>query len=96
MPDCQSIFHCGIQRKFQAKRGAGKRRLLHRNIASVILKNFLHHRQSHAGAIFLAVAHKRLEKAFADGVWNSRAIICDANFQRAVYPPELDIDFSGT
>src|SRR5882724_8596482 len=96
MPGCQGIFHRGIQRKFYAECRAGSRRLLYGDVAAVILKNFLYHCQPHASTALFAVAHKWLEQAIAYGIWDSWAIICDADFQRLVHPRQLDIDFSGT
>src|SRR5258706_6144742 len=95
LPGCQSIFRRGIQRNIYPECRSRRRRLFHRDVAAVILQNLLHHGQSHPGAIFLAVAHKRLEQAVTHRVRDSWTVILDANFQALAFASQLDIDFPG-
>jgi hypothetical protein len=87
-PHCQGILRRGIQRNVQAKGGTRSRRLLHGNVAAVILENLLHHGQSHPGAIFLAMAHKGLEQPVANSLRDSGTVIRDANFQTFTLPSQ--------
>src|ERR1700674_1657568 len=96
LPGCQGIFRRGIQRNIYAECRARNRRLFHRDVASVILQNLLHHRQSHPGPILLAVAHKRLEQPVTHRLRDPWTVILDANFQTLPLASQPHVDFPGS
>ncbi len=61
----------------------------HRNFTTMILHDLLHHRQSQASAVLLAVADERMKQALGNGISNARTIVGDrnrdgaANFRRS-------------
>ena len=56
----------------------------------MVLHDFLHDSQAQACAVFLALAHKRFEQAFAHEVRNAVSVIGDAHFGGALVGMNVD------
>src|ERR1019366_1805047 len=95
MPAREDVLRRQIQRNIHAEGRSRRRRLLHRNIAAVVLQNLLHHGQSHPRPILLAMTDKGLEQPVAHRLGNSRPVILDANLKALPRASQLDVDFAG-
>src|SRR6202022_630349 len=69
-------------------------RLLHDDISSVILDNFLYHGQPQASSVFLAIADERLEKLASNRLRDATAIVGKPNFKPPQHFAQINVDLS--
>src|ERR1700721_3011760 len=74
--------------------GSALCRAFNKNLAAMILNDFLYDRQSQASAIFLAVADEGMKQALANGLSDAWAVVGDADGQGTVH--FMGLDFHAT